>query len=119
MRGALSSLALVAVLAAPLAAHPEGTALEVLDLAYRKAGGVLPVLQPLVEGGGLVSALGNQLAIRATARGENATRALPGKPAPQPTGAAAAAGGVEARVCRGCSAVAESRRWHLKVEGLP
>ncbi len=68
MRRALSRLALCAALAAPLCVHSQGTALEVVDLAYRKPAEVLPVLQPLVEPGGSVSALGNQLVIRATPR---------------------------------------------------
>lgn len=68
MRAALAWLLLAVVLAAPLPARPQGLVIEVVDLAYRKAAEVLTVLQPLVKPEGSVSALGNQLVIRATPR---------------------------------------------------
>lgn len=68
MRAALALLVLAVALAVPQPARSQGRVLEVVDLAYRKAAEVLPVLQPLVEPGGSVSALGNQLVIRATPR---------------------------------------------------
>jgi hypothetical protein len=68
MRATLVWLLLAMALAVPLPVRPQGSVIEVVDLAHRKAAEVLPVLQPLVEPGGSVSALGNQLVIRATPR---------------------------------------------------
>lgn len=61
-------LALLMVLGAPAGAAAQATVLEVVDLAYRNATEVIPVLQPLVGPEGSVSAIGNQLVIRATPR---------------------------------------------------
>jgi hypothetical protein len=49
--------------AAPLAAAI-AQAIEVIDLRFRTADQVLPVLQPLVESGGALSGQGNQLFLR-------------------------------------------------------
>ncbi len=138
------------VLAVPLPARPQATVLEVVDLAYRNAAEVVLILKPLVGPEGSVSALNNQLVIRATPRnmaeirkvlaaidkrprrllvtvsqdvdfsrsrsgaevrgtvgGDNASVTLPGKPGPQPPGAAVGAGGAQARVYNSQSAGAE------------
>lgn len=59
------SVAVVSWLSAALV-WAQATVVEVIDLRYRNAQEVLPVLQPLVGPGGSVNAIGNQLVIRAT-----------------------------------------------------
>ncbi|MCW5625220.1 MAG: hypothetical protein KIT73_10945 [Burkholderiales bacterium] len=63
MRAAIGLL-LMLMTAMVAAAGP--TVLEVIDLRYRNAQEILPVLQPFVGSEGSISALGNQLVVRAT-----------------------------------------------------
>jgi hypothetical protein len=147
-RVAAALLLLAVVIVVPLRARAQATVLEVVDLAYRNAAEVVPILKPLVGPEGSVSAINKQLVIRATPRnmaeirkvlaaidkrprrllvtvsqdvdfsrnrsgaevrgtvsGDNASVTLPGKPGPQPPGAAA--GGAQARVYSSQSAGAE------------
>jgi type II secretory pathway component GspD/PulD (secretin) len=56
----------VAVLVGSAIAMAQTTVLEVIDLKYRNAQEVLPVLQPFVARTGSISALNNQLIVRTT-----------------------------------------------------
>lgn len=57
-------LALAAVCALPIPALAQRAVLEVIDLHYRNAEEMLPVLQPLLDPGGTLSAHNNQLIVR-------------------------------------------------------
>ncbi len=59
-------LFLVSLLAIALTAHAQETVLEVIDLKYRSADQIVPLLKPLLAPGGTISALQNRVIVRTT-----------------------------------------------------
>ena len=69
MRGggwALCALLFASVLGLPLPALAQQTVLEVIDLKYRGADQIVPILKPLLAPGGTISALQNRVIVRTT-----------------------------------------------------
>ncbi len=62
----VASLALVAMLLFSLSAFAQQSVLEVIDLKYRSADQIVPVLKPLLAPGGTISSLQNQIILRTT-----------------------------------------------------
>jgi len=54
------------LLALTLAAHAQQTVLEVIDLKYRSADQIVPMLKPLLAPGGTISSLQNRVIVRTT-----------------------------------------------------
>lgn len=62
----LASAIVALMLLYPGSALAQASQLEVIDLQHRSAAELLPVVEPLVQPGGAVSAAGNKLIVRAT-----------------------------------------------------
>lgn len=61
-------LGFIIVLLFALAAHAQQTVLEVIDLKYRSADQIVPMLKPLLAPGGTISSLQNRVILRTTPR---------------------------------------------------
>ncbi len=59
-------LGFIIVLLFALAAHAQQTVLEVIDLKYRSADQIVPMLKPLLAPGGTISSLQNRVILRTT-----------------------------------------------------